>query len=261
MFGTKVAPFSAETQRMLGLRSITPWQISAQIMSWMARLTPSMHSLQRIAAIESDLAASAAAPPFVDLVITRIRAMQDHEDVRFVDLGPEPVELAVTRRTRSEPARSRSGANQDVLDALREQIVDLRFSMFRAGERDIAAGEDAVLVVVGPLVGDPGVERVDAGGDQIDVVAHVAFDHRGERREDKLGMDLLLVEQLEARLQVPQIRAGSAADRRSSRGATGPPCCRRGTTFHGCRARRQLRKSGWESIRRYARSPPVWCGH
>jgi hypothetical protein len=126
-----------------------------------------------------------------------------HHDTGLLDQLPERVELGQRERARALPTRYRSRANEDDPRAVVDQPFELLDRTVEDGQRDHRRGEDAVLVVEGPLVEHPSVERVDHGVDRLGVVTQ-HLDQARKRRPHDRPVDALLVHHLEPRLGRPE---------------------------------------------------------
>ncbi len=138
--------------------------------------------------------------------VAAVRGVHRHEDVGIDDGLPEGIEFRVAERARAAVARDRCRPDEDGLGATLDTPLEFLDRLLDDGQGDHRCGEDAVLVVEGPLLEHPLVEGVDGGVGQIDVVAHPLLEQAGQRREHECPVDSELVHDLDARRRLTERR-------------------------------------------------------
>ena len=198
---TQSAPFSMEAMRRSGNRVSRPWQVERG-RRVLDRALPHREGAEGVELERQHL----LRPRPIGLVSRVATVGGVHRDQHVgVDHGlPERVELLEGKRARSAVGRHRGGADQHRLGAPLDRPLELLDRLFDDGQGDDRRGEDAVLVVEGPLVMDPLVERVDDGVRHLGVVAHALLEEAGERGEHERAVEALLVHQLDAGLGAPE---------------------------------------------------------
>ena len=190
-----------EATRSSGKRAKTPWQTNAAMVSSIGPVATG-HVAE---GVEPERQHLARAGPVVRVPgVAAVRGVHRHEDVGVHDGLPEGVELRVAERTRAAVARDRRRPDEDGLGAALDTPLELLDRLLDDGQRDHRRGEDAVLVVEGPLLVHPLVEGVDGGVGQIEVVAHPLLEQAGQRREHERPVDAELVHDLEARRRLAE---------------------------------------------------------
>jgi hypothetical protein len=111
-------------------------------------------------------------------------------------------------RARAAEARHRGRADEDHLGAALEHPFELLDGPLHDGQRDDRGGEDPVLVVEGPGLVQPLVQRVDDRRDELRVVPHALLDQAGQGGEHQRPVDALLVHQLDPGRRLAEGRDG-----------------------------------------------------
>ncbi len=158
-------------------------------------------------ALERQHLAVAGTLPLVHVaLVTGVRCVHADRDPGVGDRLPEGVELGKRRRTGSHEPEHRGGPDEDDAGAAVEHPLELLDRLVENAHVDDRGREDPVLVVEGPVLVHPLVERVDhrVGGRRI--AAQALLEQAGERRPHEGPVDAELVHQLQPRLGVVESR-------------------------------------------------------
>ena len=135
--------------------------------------------------------------------------MHANQNARFLDPGPERVELGEARGARASKPPRRGGTDQDAAHPTVEAPLQFDNRLVNDGQGDDRCGEDPVLVVEGPLIVDPFVERVDYRVGQVRVVPHALLEEAGQGGEHERPVEAQLVQVRQAGFGGPgPFRAG-----------------------------------------------------
>ena len=153
----------------------------------------------------------AAALPVAGVgVIAGVGGVAGDQDSGLLNGVPEVVKLGQSHGAGTPHGGHRGGADQHSPGPVVHSPLQLLDGPTGVGQGDDRGGEDAVLVVEGPLVQHPAVEGRNGGVGELDVVLHPLFEQRGQGGEQQRGVHPLLVEQLEAVVGVAE--GGQTAD-------------------------------------------------
>ena len=120
-------------------------------------------------------------------------------DVVVLHRGPEGIELGEREGAEAPQARHRCRPDQDDLGAPLGDPVELPHGLVDDGEGDDGGGEDPVLVVEGPLLVHPLVERVHHHVGGLGIAREALLEDAGQGRPHDGAVDPLLVHQIETR--------------------------------------------------------------
>ncbi len=147
------------------------------------------------------LNALVAVPGLPRLVVARERrerGVHADGDTRLLHARPERIELRQRDRTRAAQPVGRCRAHEDGPGASLEHPLQLGDRLLEDRQRDHRRAEDPAFVVEGPLVVEPGVDRVDRRVGQVGIVRHGVLDEVGDGREHERAVHTQLVEQFQA---------------------------------------------------------------